>query len=147
MITSQISELINTKSAPTSNSKNELGKQDFLKLLIAQLENQDPLNVQDDKQFIAQLAQFTSLEQTQNLTNSFNSFFEFQQLTQSSNLIDKEVEIQPTLTKGENLTGSDKNIKGKVSEVRMVNGKVKVMVNDNLYDIKDIIKVSSKDSK
>jgi flagellar basal-body rod modification protein FlgD len=56
-------------SAPTAAAKpdaapsSELGKEDFLRMLIAQLENQDPLNPQDATEFTAQLAQFSSLEQ------------------------------------------------------------------------------------
>lgn len=41
----------------------KMGKQEFLNLLVAQLQNQDPLNPVDDKEFVAQLAQFSSLEQ------------------------------------------------------------------------------------
>lgn len=53
------------------NKKNDLDKNAFLKLLTAQLSNQDPLNPMEDKEFIAQLAQFSALEQMQNLNKNF----------------------------------------------------------------------------
>jgi flagellar basal-body rod modification protein FlgD len=59
----------NTAAAPaTSGATKTLGKDDFLKLLITQLKNQDPLNPLDQNQFLAQTAQFTSLENLQNIS-------------------------------------------------------------------------------
>ncbi|MFB6466643.1 flagellar hook assembly protein FlgD [Cytobacillus sp. Hz8] len=55
-----------------------LGKDDFLKLLMTQLQNQDPLNPMQDQEFIAQMAQFSTLEQITNMSNAFNAFAEAQ---------------------------------------------------------------------
>ena len=52
---------------------NELGKDAFLRLLIAQLSNQDPLNPMDDREFIAQMAQFTALEQMTQLNKTMSN--------------------------------------------------------------------------
>lgn len=59
-----------------------MGKDDFMKLLIAQLQNQDPTNPMQDTEFIAQMAQFSSLEQTTNLTAAFERFAEAQNQSQ-----------------------------------------------------------------
>ena len=58
---SALSSIDNYTSA--GSGRNTLGEDDFLTLLVAQLENQDPLEPQDNTEFIAQLAQFSSLEQ------------------------------------------------------------------------------------
>ena len=60
----------NTVNGRTASQ--QLGKDDFLKLLITQLSNQDPTNPMEDTQFIAQMAQFSSLEQITNMNESFN---------------------------------------------------------------------------
>lgn len=54
----------------TRNTGDNLGKDEFLKILIVQMQNQDPLNPMDDKEFIAQMAQFTALEQMQNVAKA-----------------------------------------------------------------------------
>lgn len=58
------------KQAKTSGSSQELGKDDFLRLLVSQLENQDPLNPSDPTEFTAQLAQYSSLEQMTNINEN-----------------------------------------------------------------------------
>ncbi len=56
-----------TAAAKAAN-KSSLGKDDFLKLLVTQMKQQDPLNPMDDKEYVAQLAQFSSLEQLTNIS-------------------------------------------------------------------------------
>lgn len=80
---------------PTKQTGNsELGKDAFLKLLITQLQHQDPTNPMDDREFISQMAQFSSLEQMQNMTKAMESLLASQQQTQMMNystFIGKEI--------------------------------------------------------
>lgn len=59
-----------TSSTTTKSSNSSLGKEDFLKLLVTEMQNQDPLNPMDNTQSIAQLAQFSALEQMQNVSTA-----------------------------------------------------------------------------
>lgn len=71
-----------------------LGKDAFLKILIAQLQNQDPTNPMDDRDFIAQMAQFSSLEQMQNIAKAIEGLVESQnetQLMSYTSFVGKEV--------------------------------------------------------
>lgn len=76
----------------------ELGKDEFLKLLVTQLNNQDPLSPQENGEFIAQLAQFSTVEGIGNLNTSMDSMvsgFQSSQALQASSLVGRSV-IVPT---------------------------------------------------
>lgn len=74
--------LINKQRDERKTGPGTLDKDAFMKILIAQLQNQDPTNPMKDNEFIAQMAQFSSLEQTMNLTKAFEKFAEAQNQTQ-----------------------------------------------------------------
>ena len=86
--------LVNKKRDERKTGDGVMGKDDFMKLLIAQLQNQDPTNPMKDNEFIAQMAQFSALEQTMNLSKSFEKFAEAQnqsQLIQYNSFVGKKV--------------------------------------------------------
>lgn len=70
-----------------------LGMEDFLKILLTQLTYQDPLKPMDNQEFMAQMAQFTSLEQTQQLNNKIETLITNQAALQSVGLIGRTVDI------------------------------------------------------
>ena len=101
-------------STTTVTKTTDLGKDDFLKLLVAQLQSQDPLNPMEDKEFISQMAQFTSLEQMKNVSNAV-------QITQATSYIGKQVTWDDET--GEQQTSIAKS-------VRIVSGEPKIVVGD-----------------
>jgi flagellar basal-body rod modification protein FlgD len=94
-----------TDGTKVTNPNSELGKNEYLQLLVTQLENQDPLNPIDDKEFIAQMAQFSALEQMLNLNNSFNA-------VKAYSLLGK------TISANIDSNGSSSTITGKVDAVK-----------------------------
>jgi len=77
-----------TSQEKLTGAANQMGKDDFLKLLVAQLQNQDPLKPQDNSAFVAELAQFSNLEQTVGINDRLDALSLQNQGLQNSNIVD-----------------------------------------------------------
>ena len=86
-ITGTTTTAATTATSSTKKADQTLGKDDFLKLMVAQMKNQDPMNPADDKDNIAQMAQFSSLEQITNLANATQELATKLSLTQNVGLL------------------------------------------------------------
>ncbi|WP_438317610.1 flagellar hook assembly protein FlgD [Sporosarcina sp. FA9] len=118
--------LVNKQRDERKTGDGVMGKDDFMKLLIAQLQNQDPTNPMKDNEFIAQMAQFSALEQTMNLSKSFEKFAEAQgqsQLIQYNQFVGKNIKWhQITEEVGEDGKSVVSEGTGMISSVKFVNG-------------------------
>ena len=89
-----------TGNAPTSGEGNQVERDDmddldrnaFFKLLTTQLSYQDPLDPMDNTEFVSQMAQFSSLEQMENMNSTMEQFLKTQSLAETAGLIGKTVE-------------------------------------------------------
>jgi len=120
-MSSTINQLINQPSStPTSSSSSsgsQIGVDQFLKLLTTQLQNQDPLNPMDDTQSVAQLAQFSAVQATTALKDSFTSFESNFSVKQSAGLLGKSVSASTT-----DASGNTTTVTGTVKTISVVNG-------------------------
>lgn len=141
----------NSTAAASSKKKNELGKDDFLKLLVAELRNQDPLSPTDNKDSMAQLAQFSALEQMTNVAAAVNTLSailaqqgEMTLFAQASALIGKEVSWSEIKNEGEQPV----TVSGIVDSIGWGDdGSIKVKVGDKVIDISAIGIVSAPSEK
>lgn len=117
------------RDVKTQTSGNSLGKDAFLQLLCAQLQYQDPLSPQTDTEFVAQLAQYSQLEELQNLRSS-------NQNAQVLSFVGKNVIIQAPGSMNETMY-----LSGVVDYVTYVGGVAKLSVNGTLYGIEDVYSV------
>lgn len=86
--------LVNKQRDERKTGPDTMGKDAFMKILIAQMANQDPTNPMKDTEFVAQMAQFSALEQTMNLAQAFEKFATSQnqsQLIQYNSFVGKEI--------------------------------------------------------
>jgi flagellar basal-body rod modification protein FlgD len=87
MIEGLIPSTGSTTTTTPANAQQPLGKEDFLQLLVAQLSAQDPLNPMDSREFSAQLAQFSALEQMTNVNSTLEELVKAQQAMGNSSMI------------------------------------------------------------
>jgi flagellar basal-body rod modification protein FlgD len=121
-------ESIGAVSSSTTNVAQRAGLQqeDFLKVLLAQLTFQDPLKPLDNNEFIAQFAQLTNLQQTQQLNDKLDSLLTFQAGGQAVGLIGKTVEVR---------TEDNSTVVGEVTTTVFRNGTPELVVQAENGDI------------
>lgn len=124
-----LSSSLNTTQRSAENKQDEVSMDNFLQLMIAQLKNQDFNNPVDDKQFIAQLAQFSTLRSMQELTQFTKTSF-------ASSLVGKAVSANRV-----DANGNVSIVQGTVTRVNMQNNEFHVFVDDVMHTLDQIIEV------
>jgi flagellar basal-body rod modification protein FlgD len=130
---SQTSRLVNEFNAKINEGKcksQSLGRDDFLKLLVTQLSYQDPTAPMEDKEFIAQMAQFSSLEQMTNMASDFSRLAAIITGNEAASAIGKSVEIME----------GDNTVQGTVKAVTR-GGAPQILVNGNYYQWSQVTKI------
>lgn len=123
----------NSLKNTSKTSNNGMDKEAFLQLLVAQMKYQDPMEPTSNTEFVSQYAQFSQVEQMQNMSGSMD-------FARASSLVGKEVYIKTTGTDGE-----PKYVKGKVDYVVYERGKAYLSINESLYSLDDLDTVVDKE--
>ena len=109
---------------------------DYMKLLVTQLQNQNPLEPMDNKDMTAQLAQFSQLQQLESMNNSFGKVLDSVQRGYASSLIGKEVSFKATASDGTVETRT-----GDVEEVLVDKDGLTLLVGDEKVDLADVLSI------
>ncbi|MFD1018186.1 flagellar hook assembly protein FlgD [Thalassobacillus hwangdonensis] len=124
-----------------------LGKDDFMRILMTQLQNQDPLNPMQDKEFISQMTSFSSLEQMMNMSSAMEKFTQAQSMApvvEYSSMIGREVTFQNIDSETGEPTGQEEGI---VQAVSQKDGRIQLEVEDgSVVNVEQILKVSNANS-
>ena len=130
--------------APSALPEQELGRDAFMKLLVAQMQHQDPMSPIDNQEYIAQLAQFSSLEEMQGVNENLVALAMLQegnallaQLTNSSSLIGKVVAYTDPQ--------SGEPAQGVVSSVKLADGSVSLMIDGQPISLSEVSEVLGED--
>ena len=100
----------------------ELGQQQFLDLMVKQLQYQDPLEPVGQQEFLQQMAQFSMVEGVEQLNTQFADVLKLQTLNQGTDLIGQTVEYQDAAT--------GDRVQGRVNETRVIEGQLTLLVDD-----------------
>ncbi|KRQ87054.1 flagellar basal body rod modification protein [Caloramator mitchellensis] len=127
-----ITKVFGSNTNLTANKKNDiLDKDAFLRILTVQLQNQDPLNAKDNTEYIAQMAQFAALEQSQNLNVNLQKLLVSQKLTEGTLLIGQDVHVNV----------NDTEIKTNVNGVKLEANEVYIITEDGKFKLDDVVGV------
>jgi flagellar basal-body rod modification protein FlgD len=107
-----------------------LGKDDFLRILLTQLTHQDPTTPLEDKEFVAQMAQFSTLEQMTNMSAELAKVFGIMAKSQAIGLLGKTVEIAI----------GDSSVSGRVEEITGSEFP-QILVQGRYYDVSQVLSV------
>ena len=113
-----------------------LGQDDFLQLLVTQMRNQDPMSPMADTEFIAQMAQFTTLEQSKQMSADMADIRSQTSFQQGVGLLNQQVTVQ---------VGEEAPMTGIVTELKMVEGEPQLLINSGFYALQDVIHVKATD--
>lgn len=131
-------QIVDTSASATSASKekknNNLDKDDFLNLLVAQMKYQDPLEPQKNTEYVSQLATFTQVEATENMAHTAES-------VQASGLVGKTVIMRPT----NSVTGETSDVVGVVDYMMKEGSNIYLAINGALYNLDDLYTVADSD--
>ncbi len=137
------SDLVSKYAKPEVNRKanDQMGKDEFLKLLMAQLKYQDPTQPMDNKELVSQQANFSTLEQMTNLNKSFENFLTNQSMSSQMSavgFIGKNVTtIVPASEDGSSF------VEGKVTSVKFADNQYVFTVGGSEVKMSDITSVSN----
>jgi flagellar basal-body rod modification protein FlgD len=106
----------NNPAAASAIPQTTVDYQSFLKLLVAQMKNQDPTNPMDSTQYVAQLAAFSQVEQSVQINAKLDQMLQASALSQADSLI------------GRTVTSSDGEVSGVVDEVRLISNGIVAML-------------------
>ncbi len=134
-------EVNNKLKAEKRETVKEMGKDQFLKLLVTQLQHQDPTNPMQDREFIAQMAQFSSLEQMLNINTNMEKFLGNLSFQSSFDLLGKQVDIESSSMADKN--GNPRLISGMVESVGKIGNDSVVTIDGVNYPASDIVKVKN----
>jgi len=122
-----------TQTLPAQLPQQTLGQADFLKLLVAQLSAQDPMNPMSDTDFAAQMAQFSTLQTTQTMQNNMAAVQAGMGVLVADSLLGATVNVQ---------TSDGRTISGVVNTVQYQSGSPTITVNGQVYNLSQVTSVS-----
>lgn len=118
----------------TTGFTSNVGQDQFLQLLVAQMKSQNPLEPTTNQEFLGQLAQFSTLSGIEKLNANFSDLLSLQQITQGTSLIGKQVAY---------LNSDDQAVSGEVMSLALSNGEMQIQVGTDVITLDKILGVAA----